>query len=527
LRRIALITAAAVFALAHATAPAQDSLPDIGSSAGRLLTPHQQEEYGSMLLAQLRHYEYVLEDPLVDDWLDTLGTRLAANSDNPKQPFTFFMLRERQVNAFATLGGYIGVNAGLVLAAEREDEVAAVLSHEIAHVSQEHVLRGVERAQRDQLPILLAMLGAVVAAQSAGGNSSAEASQIAIFSAMGLAQQRQINYTRSNEHESDRIGIRTLARSGYDPQGMADFFGTMLARSRAAGAGAYDTPDYLMTHPVSTTRISEAKARAEQIARSPGGFAPSPFTTDNPLLPGGLDLSTGASPGAGAGTGHFDLARERMRVLSAATPAQAIREYEQTARAGELDPAQRYGLAIARLKANEAAEARETLEDLVAAEPGNIWLELGLAEAEARSGRQAAADARFESLLQRAPRNRPVVLTYAGLLSERNTVAAGQRAQAVLRPLLSTSADDPTFQRTYARASEIAGEPIRAGEAYAEAALLTGRAEQALVQLNTLKRHPDVDYYARARIEARIARITPLVLELHRQGIRDDALNRR
>src|SRR5690606_35531910 len=94
LRRIALITTAAVFALAHATAPAQDSLPDIGSSVGRLLTPHQQEEYGSMLLAQLRHYEYVLEDPLVDDWLDTLGTRLAANSDNPKQPFTFFMLRE-------------------------------------------------------------------------------------------------------------------------------------------------------------------------------------------------------------------------------------------------------------------------------------------------------------------------------------------------------------------------------------------------------------------------------------------------
>ena len=95
-----------------------------------------------MMLAQLRHYDYMLEDPLIDSWLDTLGTRLAANSDRPRQPFTFFMLRERQINAFATLGGYVGMNSGLVLAAEREDEVAGVLSHEIAHVTQQHVLRG-------------------------------------------------------------------------------------------------------------------------------------------------------------------------------------------------------------------------------------------------------------------------------------------------------------------------------------------------------------------------------------------------
>ena len=212
MRRIVLLSAAVTLALASVCAPAQDSLPDIGSSAGQLLTPHQQEQYGAMMLAQLRHYDYVLQDPLIDSWLDTLGSRLAANSDSPRQSFTFFMLRQRQINAFATLGGYVAVNAGLVLAAETEDEVAAVMSHEIAHVSQEHVLRGVERAQRDQLPILLAMLGAVVLAQSAGGNSSDDATQAAIVSGLGLMQQRQINYTRSNEHEADRLGIQTLAR---------------------------------------------------------------------------------------------------------------------------------------------------------------------------------------------------------------------------------------------------------------------------------------------------------------------------
>jgi predicted Zn-dependent protease len=125
------------------------------------------------------------------------------------------------------------------------------------------------------------------------------------------------------------------------------------------------------------------------------------------------------------------------------------------------------------------------------------------------------------------PNNRAVALTYAEILGERNTPEAGRRAQAVLRPLLGSSSDDPVFQRTFARASEIAGDPVRAGEAYAEAAYLNGRAEQALVQLNTLKKRNDLDYYARARIDARIAAITPVVLELRRQGIRDEDLRRR
>ena len=135
-------------ASAPSPAPAQQRLPDIGSSAGTILGPAQQREYGQMLLAQLRHYDYVLDDPLVDGWLRGLGGRLAAASDQPEQPFTFFMIKDRSINAFATLGGYIGTNAGLVLAAESEDEVAGVLAHEISHITQEHVLRGAEKAQR-------------------------------------------------------------------------------------------------------------------------------------------------------------------------------------------------------------------------------------------------------------------------------------------------------------------------------------------------------------------------------------------
>lgn len=531
LRRPLLPTATLTLALAGALAsfgaPAQqEGLPDIGSSAGQLLSPTQQSEYGAMLLAQLRHYDYLLEDPLVDGWLDTLGSRLAANSHQPRQPFTFFMMDDRQINAFATLGGYIGVNAGLVLHAESEDEVAAVMSHEIAHVTQDHVLRAVERAQRDQLPVLLAMLGAIAAAQSSGGNSSDDAAQAAMAGAMGLLAQRQINYTRANEHEADRLGIRTLARSDYDVAAMASFFEKMqiASRSNSGTGGYYSVPEYLRTHPVTITRISEAKARAVQISREPDGFAVVPVDTDNPLLPRGVTI-TGAALESG-GTGQFELARERLRVLSADTPREAIREYERIERGGKLDDAQRYGLAIAHLQTGEAAVAADILAGLLRERPGDVWLQLALAEAEIDGGDHQAGDARFEDLVRRLPHNRAVALTYARVLSERNTVEAGQRAQEVLRPLLASAGEDAVFQRTYARASEIAGEPIRAGEAYAEAAFLSGRPERALVQLNTLKKHPDVDYYARARIEARIAQITPVVLELRRQGIRDEDLER-
>jgi len=522
----AMTAAVALAGLASAPAPAQDSrLPDIGSSAGTLISPAEQERYGAMLLSQLRHYGYTLDDPLVEGWLEQMGARLAATSDRPGQPFTFFLLKDRKINAFATLGGYIGLNAGLVLEARREDEVAAVLAHEIAHVTQLHVLRGVERAQRDSIPILLAMLGAIAVAQSAGGSSAGEASQAALAVGMGLMQQRQIDYTRSNESEADRIGIQTLARGGYEPEAMADFFERMLAAGRG-NSGGYQAPDFLRTHPVTTTRIGEARQRVGQIQRTPA-FMPDPGAgSGNPMLPGGMRLPQSLAVAGGA-SGRFDLARERLRVLSADSPAAARREYRLVREsAGRLEPAQRYGLAVAQMRDNATAGAIEILSALLAERPGDAWIELTLAEAEARAGRREAADRRFESLLARMPRDRAAAITYAAALAERNDPVAGRRAQDVLRPLQATAAADPSFQRTFARASEVAGDPVRAGEAWAEVAFLTGRPEQALLQLETLKKRPEVDYYARARIDARIAAITPVVLELRRQGVRDEVLKR-
>ena len=521
-----LLPAALAFALAVAAgiAPAQErNLPDIGSSAGNVLSPTRQAEYGAMVLAQLRHEGYVIDDPLLDGWLRDVGQRLGGASERPSQSLTFFLLRDRQINAFATLGGYIGMNAGLILEAEREDQVAGVLAHEIAHVTQQHVLRGAERAQRDSLPILLATLGAIVAAQQAGGNSSGDATTAAIVSGMGLLQQRQINYTRDNESEADRLGIRNLARSGYDPEAMAEFFQILHSVVRMnQGDERASVPGYLQTHPLTLTRISEARERAGKLDAS----IAAPATTavsNNPLLPAGLQISTQAHGRHGRGaTSDFGWARERLRVLSANSPTQAINEYRQMRSKKPLDDAQRYGLAIAQQLAGHGNEARSELAPLLDAHPDNLWLQIAMAQAEASSGKADAADRRLASLLKRMPGHRALALSHARLLAERNTREAGMQAVTVLRSLAANAGTDLPFQQIYARANEVAGDDVRAGEAWAEAAYLSGRPEQALVQLNNLKKNQDLDYYARSRIDARIAAITPTVLELRRQGVRDE-----
>ncbi len=497
---------------------AQDAgrLPEIGSSAAQLISPAQERAYARQMLGEMRRYGLLLEDPLLAEWLQSLGHRLAARSDVSEQPFSFFFMRSRDINAFATLGGYIGMNAGLVLTAEAEDEVAAVLAHEVSHTTQRHIVRSVEAAQRDSLPILLGMLAAVAAASQSNSNSSGDATQAAIAGGMALMQQRQINYTRANEHEADRVGIQILARAGYDPMAMADFFGRMQRATRSQGDSA---PDFLRTHPVTTTRISEAKDRAEELRKQAGGPEALSDEPLNPALPGrvheSLSLSHGPDPLG------FAFARERLRVLSASSPAEALAEYRRRELAGDsLGEAERYGYALVLTRTGEAPAALDILDALATTHSDRYWLDLARAEALERSGQRSAADASFGRLLDRQPRNRAIAMSYAVLLAERGTREAGLAAQAVLRPVLGDSPFDPALQESFGRACELAGDLPRAAEAFAEAAFLSGRAEDALNQLQRLKDSAGIDYVQRARIDARIAEMTPIVLELRERGIR-------
>jgi len=518
--------------LAAPTARGQDNrLPDIGSSAGELLSPAEEQEYGEYTLFQLRHYGYVLEDPLLDAWLSGMGHRLAAASDRPEQPFTFFMMGDRQINAFATLGGYVGMNAGTVLAARNEDELAGVLAHEISHVTQRHVLRAVERAKKDQIPIMLATLGVILAAnagggsKNGGGSSRDDAIQAAVIGGQALAVQRQLNYTRTSEAEADRVGMQTLYRSGYNVEGMADFFERMERITRSDTGDS--APSYLQTHPVTVQRMSEARERAEKLRHDKPApvRTTAPAASANPLLPFSFSATSAPSVQA-APIRQFEWARERLRVVTAATPDRAQKESAKivTDAGARATDAQRYGLALAQSRNGYPAMADEVLRDLSKKHPDNLFVAIAWADNAALAKNEPEARRRYEDLMSSHPDDRSVLLSYAAVLNAMESPEAGKRAQSILRPILASNADNPLFQKSYGRASELAGDPIRAGEAYAEAAYLNGRAEDALNQFSALLRREDLNYIQRARIEARIAAITPEVMELQRRKIRPQDL---
>lgn len=497
------------------SAAPKSSLPDIGSSAESVITPGDEVLYGKAVLRQIRYSGELLDDPLLTDYLQAMGERIARQGERTEQPYTFFFMKSRDINAFATLGGYVGMNAGLFLTATCEDEVAAVLAHEISHVTQRHVLRAYERRSKDTLPIMLATLGAILVAQSAGGNSSGEATEAAVASGMALMQQRAIDYTRDNEYEADRVGIQTLAKAGYDPLAMADFFARM-SRAMRSTIGGDEGPEFLRTHPVTTTRISEAKDRAEKVRVT--GFVPPPQAmSSNPLLPAHL-LDTRTSITA-VDRSWFAWAQARMRVLSARSPTSAIDELQQRqqADAAQFGEPDRYALALARIQIGEYDTALQELTAL-REQAAPWWVDLAIAEAQYLGGHRALGRDSFERLTRARPDNRAIALTFASSLIRSGEKDEGLRAQAVLRPLLLSQGEDPDLQSSFARASELAGDPVRAGEAHAEAALLAGGAEDALNQLNALKQRDDLDYYQRARIDARIVEITPWVLELRERG---------
>lgn len=495
-------------------------LPDIGSSAAAVMSQSEQDRYGASVLNELRSYGLVLDDPLLNDYLFGLGHRLAAAGDRPDLNFTFFIMRDNEINAFAVPGGYIGINAGLINVMRREDELAGVIGHEIAHVSQQHLLRAYEAAKKASLPIALAMLGAMIATSG----RSDDAAQAALISGTALIQQKQIDFTRSDEIEADRIGIQTLAKAGFDPHAMGDAF---TALGRVMRVNGVDVPEFLRTHPVDVNRIADAKSRADALDSSAHNRRDSFSTVSIAVPAGGSLLGPWKTPALAASVddrksseAYYQLMRERSRVLAASSASTMAAYYSKNFKddRGFDTPATRYGYALALIRADQADKAKEELTRLLESDPHQPLFQLALAQSMERRGERIAAEKRFETLQQNYPGNRAYALALADALIARSETAPARRAQTLLRPLLEKYPNDPDLQGSFARACELSGDKARAAEAYADVAWLNGRAEDALGQLKALAEKSDLDYYQRARVDARIAQMTPEVLELRRRG---------
>lgn len=496
---IALIIGSVVW-LAAPKLPAQNvSLPDLGSSAETLASPEELRRYGRQLLGSFRDAGLLFDDPLLDEYIETLGFRLVAHANRPDQHFKFFLIRDRTVNAFAAVGGFIGTYAGLILMVDSEDELAAVTAHEIAHITQNHALRGAESTAKASIPIMLGMLAAMIAASQSGSNSSADAAQAALVGGMGLMQQAQINYTRANEYEADRIGIQTLARAGFDPMGMANVFGRMGRQSRNYGLSP---PEILRTHPFETSRVAEAKARAEAITRTTPTAATRSGASSHSL------------------DGEFRLFQERIRVLMEGADRPLVGHYRDQLRHAPDDPYLRYGLAHSLIRREAYTEAQTLVDALTAEHPSTLAFQLLAAEIESRTGSEQEALARFKSLNQRHPDRAAVLAPYAELLLKHGDQDQAREAARLLRPLVDRDTDHAQLYALIGRAYELGGESTRAAEAHALSAAYNGRFEDSLMQFERLQRRGDLDYYQRARVQARITELTPIVMELRRRNIR-------
>ncbi|MCP3674712.1 MAG: M48 family metalloprotease, partial [Gammaproteobacteria bacterium] len=197
-----------------------NELPDMGSSINKLLPLNFEQELGDNYIRFLRQQLPVIDDPQVRTYINNLGFRLvASNEDAENRQFYFFVINDPAINAFAMPGGYIGINSGLVQNAKNESELAGVMAHEIAHVTQRHLARRLEQQSQLSMPMMLATLGSILVMMQ-----DAEAGMATLTGILAGADQVMINHTRTNESEADRIGIVTLAKAGFNPIGMAAFF---------------------------------------------------------------------------------------------------------------------------------------------------------------------------------------------------------------------------------------------------------------------------------------------------------------
>lgn len=457
---------------------ASEDLPDIGSPADSILSRDREQQIGRAIYRSLSDAGNIVTDPETQEYIQDIGQKIAAHATDGGQRFHFFVINDPTINAFALPGGYVGVHSGLLLATANESELAGVLAHEISHVTQRHISRAVYANQRAGILTMAAMLGAILIGAATG---SGDAITGAVAAAQGASAQQQINFTRNNEYEADRVGLGLLAKSGFDPMGMPNFFETL---ARQTGPLASQAPEFLRTHPVTVNRIAESRERALQLPRQDVADA----------------------------TG-YRLTRARLRVLDSPTPDAALTRFEadlqDPSRVGDIGI--EYGIALVRLQLGEFPAAREDFAGLLEKNPSVIPLHTGLAQAEMGSGQEAAGFRTFEKAMQLFPRNVPLTVHYAEALLQQGRAKDAHR---VLLDLFNAVPPTPEQVRLIAMAASAAQDTADAHYYMAEYHLMSGDLMLAADQLRIALSIPGLDAIQRARFSSRLAEIQEIVNRL-------------
>lgn len=442
-------------------------LPDLGNSSDLVMTPAAEVRLGQAFMRSIRRSLPVYDDPLATSYIESLGQTIVEADRTAGGPFTFFLIDQPVVNAFAGPGGYVGIYSGLVLAAETESELAAVVAHEVAHVTQRHLMRMFEDQKQATLPTLALML----AAGLLGAQLSPDAGAAAIAGVQAAAIQRQINFTRENEKEADRIGIQALVGAGHDPFAMAGFFERLSKANRVHETHA---PEYLRTHPVTADRIADALGRAG---------------------------SLGARQRADSV--GFLLTRAKLRVSSYRRAEQAVDHFSKTLREGRhrSEVAERYGYALALQGARRFSDAKRESDRLITAHPNQPEFIVLDAQLDLALGQAERASNHLKQALSLFPTQWPLRIAYAEVLlakgeagralSELKTVERSRPGSSMLYDLLVAAAT---------KAADQAGvDRYRAEKLYIE-----GDLDAAIKHLDMALARRQLPYHEAAQMQVRL-----------------------
>jgi beta-barrel assembly-enhancing protease len=450
------------------TVQANNQLPDIGTAGVAALPIEQEVRYGNAFMRFARAGLPVIDDPVLSQYIDDLGQRLLTNADGVRFPFTFFLINDPSINAAAFLGGRVKVHTGLFLYADSESELASVLAHEITHVTQRHIARYLESQASSSAMTLAGLVGSIALAVI-----NPTAGIAALQTTLGLSMQSAINYTRDNEYEADRIGMKTLYDAGFDPSGMATFFQKLAAEYRYASK----PPEMLLTHPLPETRIAEARARAASYGKR--------------TLPPSLD---------------FWFAKVRIQTrFGTERQAALLTFFEQRLSRGDypLRDAALYGKALVLLQLKRADEADTIMKELASRHPEDLFILDGQTDIDLAKGRNAQAIARLEQFKRRMPDNEVVVINLGNAYLESGNTA---KAIATLDPYARDHEENSLTWSLLADAYRKAGRMEELHMARAETLSLRGDYQAAIDEL-IVARGTTSNKLNLARIEARITEL--------------------
>ncbi|MEG0279867.1 MAG: M48 family metallopeptidase [Morganella sp. (in: enterobacteria)] len=462
-------------ALPVAHAAIEDALPEIGTTAGGTLSIGQENLMGDFYLRMIRSSSPMVYDPVLLQYVNTLGQKLVANADAVKTPFNFFLIANPNINAFAFFGGNVVLHTSLFRYSLTESELASVMAHEIAHVTQRHLARMMED-QKNKAPLAwAATLGSILLLMTGTPVGAA-----AMTSTMAGIQQNMISFTQSNEQEADRIGMGTLSRSGFDPQGMPDFMTIMVDMSRYSSK----PPEMLLTHPLPDSRLADARNRANQMARK------------NP--PQSFD---------------FLLARARAMSMYGGQPLrnatdQMIDNYSKGNNKEQM--AADYARAILLYRDNKYDAASQILTKLLAAEPNNVWFIDVMTDVDIGLNKTQSAVARLESAIKRDPGN-PVYRINLGNAYIQNKQY--DKATKILRNYTFDYPSDPSGWDLLAEAGGKSGHRADELAARAEYQNLMGDFDGSVRSLTEASRQTKLGSYDQARYDARIDQIRQLQMQ--------------